>query len=190
MSELEIRFWNHHTSMVLEAMRRGELIYGKYGEYRKRWALNFSWKKKSSLKVRGSSLDEWAIWTSNPVLCVCFPEPFFYSDSLNMGFSGKSSKAVVNVHASYSMFKPRVARMKKKEKKEKWKSKQNDVSGDQVMEIIRRVRETGLYPCVLVAQSCPTLCDPMDCSLPSSSVHRILQASILEWVAMLPTISQ
>ena len=30
--------------------------------------------------------------------------------------------------------------------------------------------------CVLVAQSCPTPCDPMDCSLPGSSVHGILQA--------------
>ena len=36
----------------------------------------------------------------------------------------------------------------------------------------------------LVAQSCPTLCDPMDCSLPDSSVHGILQVRILEWVAM------
>ena len=35
-----------------------------------------------------------------------------------------------------------------------------------------------------VAQSCLTLCDPMDCSLPGSSVHGILQARILEWVAM------
>ena len=33
-------------------------------------------------------------------------------------------------------------------------------------------------------QSCPTLCDPMDCSPPGSSVHGILQARILEWVAM------
>ena len=32
------------------------------------------------------------------------------------------------------------------------------------------------------AQSCPILCDPMDCSLPGSSVHGILQARILEWV--------
>ena len=37
---------------------------------------------------------------------------------------------------------------------------------------------------VIVAQSCPTLCDPMDCGLPGSSVHGILQAGILEWVAM------
>ena len=35
-----------------------------------------------------------------------------------------------------------------------------------------------------VAQSCPTLYDPMDCSLPGSSVHGILQARILEWVAI------
>ena len=35
----------------------------------------------------------------------------------------------------------------------------------------------------LVAQSCPTLCDPMDCSPPGSSVHGILQARILEWLA-------
>ena len=36
----------------------------------------------------------------------------------------------------------------------------------------------------LVAQLCPTFCDPMDYSPPSSSVHVILQARILEWVAM------
>ena len=35
-----------------------------------------------------------------------------------------------------------------------------------------------------VAQSCPTLSDPMDCSLPGSSVHGILQVRALEWVAM------
>ena len=34
------------------------------------------------------------------------------------------------------------------------------------------------------AQSCPTLCNSMDCSLPGSSVHGILQARILEWVAI------
>ena len=35
-----------------------------------------------------------------------------------------------------------------------------------------------------VAQSCPTLRDPLDCSPPGSSVHGILQARILEWVAI------
>ena len=34
------------------------------------------------------------------------------------------------------------------------------------------------------AQSCPTLCDPMDCSPPGSSVHGIFQARILEWIAI------
>ena len=36
----------------------------------------------------------------------------------------------------------------------------------------------------LVAQSCPTLCDPVDCSLPGFSVHGILQATMLEWIAI------
>ena len=51
------------------------------------------------------------------------------------------------------------------------------------------VAETsGPRPCRavlrLVALSCPTHCDPMDCSPPGSSVHGILQARILDWVAM------
>ena len=41
---------------------------------------------------------------------------------------------------------------------------------------------TGLM-LVFVAQLCPILCNPMDCSLPGSSVYGILQARILEWVA-------
>ena len=32
-----------------------------------------------------------------------------------------------------------------------------------------------------LTQSCPTLCDPMDCSLPGSSIHGIFQARVLEW---------
>ena len=35
-----------------------------------------------------------------------------------------------------------------------------------------------------VAQSCPTLLDPMDCSLPGSSIHGISQARVLEWGAI------
>ena len=34
------------------------------------------------------------------------------------------------------------------------------------------------------AQPCPTICDPMDCSLLGSSLHGILQARVLEWVAI------
>ena len=40
------------------------------------------------------------------------------------------------------------------------------------------------FSCVLVAQSRLTLCDPMDGSPPGSSVHGILEARILEWVAI------
>ena len=35
-----------------------------------------------------------------------------------------------------------------------------------------------------VAQSCPTLCEPMDCCLSGSSVHGIFQARVLEWIAI------
>ena len=38
---------------------------------------------------------------------------------------------------------------------------------------------------VFVTQSCPTLCNPVDCGPPDSSVHRIFQARIMEWVAIL-----
>ena len=38
--------------------------------------------------------------------------------------------------------------------------------------------------CVFVIQLCQTLCDPMECSLPGSSVHGIPQVRILEWVAI------
>ena len=38
--------------------------------------------------------------------------------------------------------------------------------------------------CMLVAQLCPTLCNPMECNSPGYSVHGILQARLLEWVAI------
>ena len=51
-----------------------------------------------------------------------------------------------------------------------------------------KMRKQSKFPltdkCVLVSQSCLTLCDPMDCSPPGSPVHRILQARTLEWVAI------
>ena len=46
---------------------------------------------------------------------------------------------------------------------------------------------TVFGPCMHVcevAQSCPTLCDAMDCSLPGSSIHGIFQARVLEWGAI------
>ena len=41
-----------------------------------------------------------------------------------------------------------------------------------------------------VAQLCLTLCDPMDCSLPGSSIHGIFQARVLEWVAIAFSLEQ
>ena len=45
---------------------------------------------------------------------------------------------------------------------------------------LRKIKESESE----VAQSCPTLCDPTDCSLPGSSIHGIFQARVLEWVAI------
>ena len=47
--------------------------------------------------------------------------------------------------------------------------------------------QKGLKVKMLVTQLCPTHCDPMDCSPPGSSVHGILQATILEWVLPFPS---
>ena len=47
-----------------------------------------------------------------------------------------------------------------------------------------RRRGSAVLVLVLVAQSCLTLCDPIDCSPPGSSVHGILQARILERIAI------
>ena len=50
--------------------------------------------------------------------------------------------------------------------------------------VLRRLKVPRMILFDLVAQSYPTLCDPMDCSPPGSYVLRILQARILEWVAI------
>ena len=47
-----------------------------------------------------------------------------------------------------------------------------------------RSEKVCVWMCVLVTQSYPTLCDPTDCSPQGSSVRGILQARILEWVAI------
>ena len=45
-------------------------------------------------------------------------------------------------------------------------------------------RRALFFCCAQSLQSCPTLCDPMDCSTPGSSVHGILQARTLQWVTI------
>ena len=49
---------------------------------------------------------------------------------------------------------------------------------------VLRSTKNSLKVKVLVTQSCPILCDPMDCSLPGPSVHEIFQVRIREWVAL------
>ena len=63
--------------------------------------------------------------------------------------------------------------------------------GNQLYEKIIYKNITRKYICfthfkfdLKVAQSCPTICNPVDCSLPGFSVHGILQARILEWVTI------
>ena len=52
------------------------------------------------------------------------------------------------------------------------------LSGKYITESTRKL----IFPLVLVGQLCPALCYPVDCSLPDSLVHEILQTRILEWV--------
>ena len=48
-----------------------------------------------------------------------------------------------------------------------------------------RLSNKGLKnACLSSSLACPTLCNPIDCSLPGSSVHEISQARILEWVSI------
>ena len=55
--------------------------------------------------------------------------------------------------------------------------------GDE-MSAFSNARRSATHHCCLVAQSCLTLCDPMVCSLPGSSVRGIFQARILKWIAI------
>ena len=54
------------------------------------------------------------------------------------------------------------------------------------MDVAERNSRTGwvVSDAAKLLQSCPTLCDPMDCSLPDSSIHGIFQARVLEWGAI------
>ena len=53
-----------------------------------------------------------------------------------------------------------------------------------ILKIYTAMYESEVKVKLLSRESCPTLCKPMDCSLPGASVHGILQARILEWVAI------
>ena len=64
--------------------------------------------------------------------------------------------------------------------KEIWKKNDN-----KLLKLGKQIEEESTAAAAAKSlQSCPTLCDPMDCSLPGFSVHGILQARTLEWVAI------
>ena len=64
--------------------------------------------------------------------------------------------------------------------KEIWKKNDN-----KLLKLGKQIEEESTAAAAAKSlQSCPTLCDPMDCSLPGFSVHGILQARTLEWVTI------
>ena len=63
-----------------------------------------------------------------------------------------------------------------------WVCKQSDMS--ELLSTAHAYNSMSESEVVLFAQSCPTFCDPMICGPPDSSVHWILQARTLEWVAI------
>ena len=75
------------------------------------------------------------------------------------------------------MKKERKRKRKKGRRKEERKIKKNSHRKKEIM----RIRSDQIRS---VAQSCPTLWDPLDCSPPGSSFLGVFQARILEWVAM------
>ena len=88
--------------------------------------------------------------------------------------------------------KPLARLIKKKREKNqtnKIRNEKGEVTTDSaeiqriIIDYYEQLYSNKMDVCVLVVQSCPALCDPMDCSPPGSSVHEILQARILEWVA-------
>ena len=58
------------------------------------------------------------------------------------------------------------------------------LNGRDVILILPLFSSVHAFLSAKLLQSCPTLCNSMDCSLPGSNVHGILQARVLEWVAM------
>ena len=76
-----------------------------------------------------------------------------------------------------SCSRARLRKLRKKEAKQRWDDRH--WSQKKLDEMTVKVKSESE-----VAQSCPTLSDPMNCSLPGSSVHGIFQARVLEWGAI------
>ena len=100
----------------------------------------------------------------------------------------KSETIYLHVPAPYTLFTKDLSSFQK-HMKEYWLkdfSEQPLTTGDVLKYLVGNWKQEGNI-CLSwneVAQSCPTLWDPMNCSLSGSSVHGIFQARILEWVAI------
>ena len=109
-----------------------------------------------------------------------------YQAPLSMGFSGQEYWSGVSLPSPYIHTMDYYSAIKRDKvliHAKTWRNLEN------MMIHLRRQSQRPTYcinpfMCVLVAQACPTLCHLMDCSLPGSSVCGILQARILEWVAI------
>ena len=73
--------------------------------------------------------------------------------------------------------------VQRKEGRKKERKKEMVATVENSMAASQKIEKQNEHVCVH-AQSCPTLCNPRDCSSPGSSVHGISQARILEWVAI------
>ena len=65
-----------------------------------------------------------------------------------------------------------------------WKQPKHPSTNERIKRMWYVCIDIAIHTCMLVPQSCPTLCGPMDYSPPGSSVHGILQARILGWAAV------
>ena len=157
--------WNHWwfetTDCTHTFMPGGQwwIIFQSVGSYFARsWAhrkAEFFWQGHTKSSVMFPILRPWKCW---PSLGPWMPHSVLLHTVTSMGNNWLTCRASATPPQSSSLF------------------------------FLSSVNGFDLFPfkhcSCLVAESCLTLCNPMDCSLPGSSVHGISQARILEWVAI------
>ena len=136
-----------------------------------------SWRKTGSNWTGAQMHEIHTFWTTTHSLQI--------ANSLHGFTKRKSSEPVIWVVALWVMGSPNASLMLffNQHMIPSWGT-------SQISDLISKVTlgvgtsDATCYFVVLVAKSCPTLCDPMDCSPPDPSVHGISQARIQEWVAI------
>ena len=116
-------------------------------------------------------------------VCKCFLGPFSKSNQQGLwGLTGLSTPDDYTFHLIKAWAKKTKQTNKNHTRTHTNTSADDDSRGWQGWE--PNIHFPGWCVRAKLLQSCPTLCDPMDCSPPGSSVHGAFQARILEWVAM------